>query len=79
MIAQVGGGGIEIYYLFEKFLDLRFRFCFFFCGVCGDVGSGGEAGVGVEEGVCLLVLSRGTLALAKGGWLPVPLGIVSAV
>ena len=37
----------------EEVLDLGFGFCLFFGGLWGEVGGGGEAGVGVEEGVCL--------------------------
>lgn len=48
-VGRVGEGG----YFFEEDLDLGFGVFFFFCGFWGDVGGGGEAGVGVEESVCL--------------------------
>ncbi len=51
------GGGAEredrgVYFI-EEDLDLGFGIRFFFCGFWGDVGGGGKAGIGVEEGVCL--------------------------
>lgn len=50
-------GGIDVEkgksYFFEKVLDLGFGFCFFFAGFWGDVRGGGEARVGVEEGIGL--------------------------
>lgn len=46
------GGGWG--YFFEEDLDLGFGVLLFFCGFGGDVGGGCEAGVGVEESVCLV-------------------------
>ena len=48
-----GGWG----YFFEEDLDLGFGVLLFFCGFGGDVGGRCEAGVGVEECVCLVLWS----------------------
>lgn len=44
-------------YFLKEFFDLGFGFCFFFGGFGGDVRGGGEARVGVKEGVGLFTWS----------------------
>ena len=59
-----GGWG----YFFEEDLDLGFGVLLFFCGFGGDVGGGCEAGVGVEESVCLFCCQyQITWALLRDG------------
>lgn len=60
------GGGWG--YFFEEDLDLGFGVLFFFCGFGGDVGGGCEAGVGVEESICLVLWSISDYMGFATGW-----------